>query len=207
MISTCRPSTSTLAMGAAGLRPWAPITDRVRPRPRRPEWQRGIRGRRASAGGFADRYDQVPVMLAVAADLRLLAAVDRDLDRYSMVGGASVYPFVWSILLAAHGRGSRWRDHDHADTSRARARAGCSGCPPPTPWLPSWCSVTRYDVSPSFGARQCRSSPPSTASTDPRSDPDRSVRRQVGSTRRGICRQDRDRGEAHLVLGPSAKKM
>ncbi len=44
-------------------------------------------------------------MLAVAADLRLLAAVDRDLDRHPIVGGASVYPFVWSILLAAHAEG------------------------------------------------------------------------------------------------------
>ncbi|MBO0854563.1 MAG: nitroreductase family protein [Nocardia sp.] len=31
--------------------------------------------------------------------------MDRDFDRYTLVGGASVYPFVWSILLAA-------RDHD-----------------------------------------------------------------------------------------------
>ena len=37
------------------------------------------------------------------ADLRGLAAVD--LDRYTLVGGASVYPFAWSILLAAHGAG------------------------------------------------------------------------------------------------------
>ena len=44
-------------------------------------------------------------MLVVLADLRLLAAVDRDLDRYTLVGGASIYPFVWSILLAAHGEG------------------------------------------------------------------------------------------------------
>lgn len=93
-----------LAMGAAGLRPWAPITDE------RAEAQAIAQGNEAcasgvSAGGFADRFDHVPVMLAVAADLRLLAAVDRDLERYSIVGGASVYPFVWSILLAAHGEG------------------------------------------------------------------------------------------------------
>jgi nitroreductase len=31
--------------------------------------------------------------------------VDRDLDRYSFVGGASVYPFAWSVLLAARAEG------------------------------------------------------------------------------------------------------
>ena len=41
----------------------------------------------------------------VLADLRRLAAVDRDLDRYTLVGGASIYPFVWSVLLAARAEG------------------------------------------------------------------------------------------------------
>ena len=56
-------------------------------------------------GGFAEHLDRVPVMLVLLADLHGLAAVDRDLDRYTLVGGASIYPFVWSILLAAHGAG------------------------------------------------------------------------------------------------------
>ena len=47
----------------------------------------------------------MPVLIAVLADLRALAAVDRDLDRYTLVGGASVYPFVWSVLLAARDEG------------------------------------------------------------------------------------------------------
>jgi nitroreductase len=34
-----------------------------------------------------------------------LAATDRDLERYQLVGGASIYPFVWSVLLAAQARG------------------------------------------------------------------------------------------------------
>ena len=42
------------------------------------------------------------MLLVVLADQRYLAAVDRDLDRYAMAGGASIYPFAWSILLAAH---------------------------------------------------------------------------------------------------------
>lgn len=52
-----------------------------------------------------ERIEQVPVVLAVAVDLRELAVMDGDLDRVSIVGGASIYPFCWSILLAAHDRG------------------------------------------------------------------------------------------------------
>jgi len=35
----------------------------------------------------------------------VLAAVDRDLPRYTFAGGASIYPFVWSLLLAARTEG------------------------------------------------------------------------------------------------------
>jgi nitroreductase len=55
--------------------------------------------------GFPETLDQVPVMLVLCADLNALAATDRDLDRYQIAGGASIYPFVWSILLAARARG------------------------------------------------------------------------------------------------------
>ena len=47
----------------------------------------------------------MPVLLVVLADLRALAATDRDLDRYTLIGGASVYPFVWNVLLAARDAG------------------------------------------------------------------------------------------------------
>jgi nitroreductase len=55
--------------------------------------------------GFPETLEQVPVMLVICADLSALAATDRDLDRYQIAGGASIYPFVWSVLLAAHERG------------------------------------------------------------------------------------------------------
>jgi len=55
--------------------------------------------------GFPETLDRVPVMLVVCADLTALAATDRDLDRYQIAGGASIYPFVWNILLAARARG------------------------------------------------------------------------------------------------------
>jgi nitroreductase len=93
-----------LSMSASGLVPWAPITDRgaeaaavaragdYRPPPGGP-------------GGMAENLDKVPALAVVLADLRGLAAVDRDHDRYTLVGGASIYPFVWSILLAAREEG------------------------------------------------------------------------------------------------------
>src|SRR4051812_45749588 len=61
----------------------------------------------AAPDGFAERLDQVPVLLALLVDLGALAAVDRDLDRYTFAGAASVYPFAWSVPLAAreHGLG------------------------------------------------------------------------------------------------------
>jgi nitroreductase len=46
-----------------------------------------------------------PVVLVVAVDLRVVAALDQHLDRIGIVGGASVYPFVWNILLAARNEG------------------------------------------------------------------------------------------------------
>jgi nitroreductase len=51
--------------------------------------------------GFADHLDQVPVLLAVVVELSRLAVMDNGLDRQSIVGGASVYPFCHNVLLAA----------------------------------------------------------------------------------------------------------
>jgi nitroreductase len=94
-----------LAMTAAGLTPWAPVTDRDAE-------ARALAGAPALAeqaaggpGGFAEHLDEVPVLLVVLADLRALAAVDRDLGRYGLAGGASIYPFTWNLLLAARGEG------------------------------------------------------------------------------------------------------
>jgi len=52
-----------------------------------------------------DNITQIPVVLAVAADLSRIAMMDKDLDRATVTGGASVYPFCWNILLAARERG------------------------------------------------------------------------------------------------------
>jgi len=47
----------------------------------------------------------VPVVLAIAVDLRLVAMMDSVLDRPTVTGGASIYPFCWNILLSARSRG------------------------------------------------------------------------------------------------------
>jgi nitroreductase len=52
-----------------------------------------------------DGIETIPVVLAVAADLRRLALMDAGLARPPLAGGASIYPFCWSILLAARARG------------------------------------------------------------------------------------------------------
>jgi nitroreductase len=92
-----------LALSRAGLVAWAPITDREAERAALRDVPRDA-GPRA---GFAEHLDKVPALVVVLADLRRLAAMDRDLERYSIAGGASVYPFVWNVLLAAreHGLG------------------------------------------------------------------------------------------------------
>ena len=44
-------------------------------------------------------------MLAIAADLRSVALMDGELDRPPITGGASIYPFCWSLLLSARAHG------------------------------------------------------------------------------------------------------
>ncbi|MGI9031570.1 MAG: nitroreductase family protein [Ilumatobacteraceae bacterium] len=58
-----------------------------------------------AANPLLDGIESVPVVLVVAADLRRIALMDGALDRPALTGGASIYPFCWSILLAASQRG------------------------------------------------------------------------------------------------------
>ncbi|WP_179474995.1 nitroreductase family protein [Mycolicibacterium vinylchloridicum] len=94
-----KPWADYLMLTAAGLRPWSPVNDREA------EAAALAAGNDAPIGGMAAQLHKVPVLLALFADLSQLAAVDRDLDRYSLAGGASIYPFAWSILLAARAEG------------------------------------------------------------------------------------------------------
>jgi nitroreductase len=86
----------------AGVTPFSPLAteDERRAASDKREAARAL----SNPDGFAETLAGVPVMLVVAADLGSFAATDRDLERYHLVGGASVYPFVWSVLLAARER-------------------------------------------------------------------------------------------------------
>ncbi|MEY2415917.1 MAG: hypothetical protein QOH53_1251 [Ilumatobacteraceae bacterium] len=60
----------------------------------------------AAPNELLDNVESVPVMLAVAADLTKIALMDGDVaGRPPITAGASIYPFGWSVLLAARARG------------------------------------------------------------------------------------------------------
>ena len=54
---------------------------------------------------FADRLEEHPVLLVVCVELSALAVLDFGLDRQSIVGGASIYPFCHNIMLKARDEG------------------------------------------------------------------------------------------------------
>src|ERR1700761_2749683 len=88
-----------MALTVAGLRPWSPTSDCDAE-------ARALAAESTSAiGEFAENFHQAPVLLALFADLSMLAAIDRDADRYTFAGGASIYPFAWNVLLAARDEG------------------------------------------------------------------------------------------------------
>jgi nitroreductase len=91
-----------LAIMLAGLTPWAPVTDRAA---EAAALAHAPALAEQATPGFAENIDTVPVLLALLVDLQALAAVDRDLDRYTFAGGASIYPFAWNLLLAARSEG------------------------------------------------------------------------------------------------------
>lgn len=67
-------------------------------RPMDPAWL-------AKVNAFAQQIDTIPVHLLVFVDLRTLAVADHRLDRQSIVGGGSIYPFVHNLLLAMRNEG------------------------------------------------------------------------------------------------------
>jgi nitroreductase len=94
-----------LAQAAAGLTPWAVVTDRQLEASALATAGDVAASAAEEPGGFAEHLDGVPVMVVLLADLARLSTVDRDLGHYTMVGGASIYPFAWSILLAVRTEG------------------------------------------------------------------------------------------------------
>ena len=65
---------------------------------------RRLAGLRA-ADEFAARLGEVPVHLVICVELSALAIVDTGLERPSIVGGASIYPFVQNLFLGLRREG------------------------------------------------------------------------------------------------------
>jgi len=54
---------------------------------------------------LTESFRLAPVVLVICVDLRVVASTDQDLPRVGLISGASIYPFAWSILLAARHEG------------------------------------------------------------------------------------------------------
>ena len=91
----CRPIWNEyVAIGATGVTPYSAVVD-----------QPDVGDPPEVPNPLLDAYVTAPALLVVAADLGSIALMDGNLGtRPPITAGASVYPFVWSLLLAARGR-------------------------------------------------------------------------------------------------------
>jgi nitroreductase len=54
---------------------------------------------------LTEPFRTASVVLVFCVDLKVVASSDRFLDRIGVISGASIYPFVWNVLLAARQAG------------------------------------------------------------------------------------------------------
>ena len=59
----------------------------------------------SAAPALTESLRPAPVVLVVCVDLKVVASTDQALPRVGVISGASIYPFVWNILLAARHEG------------------------------------------------------------------------------------------------------
>lgn len=50
-------------------------------------------------------FIEAPVCLVFGVDLKVVASMDKELDRVGVISGGSIFPFVWNVLLAARNEG------------------------------------------------------------------------------------------------------
>jgi nitroreductase len=55
--------------------------------------------------GLTEPFLKASAVLVFVVDLKVVASLDQYLDRVGVVSGASIYPFVWNVLLAARRAG------------------------------------------------------------------------------------------------------
>lgn len=85
-----------LAQAANGEAPWNPLA---------PPQVDDATIAAVDASGMGAPLLDAEVVLVVCLDLGVAAAFDQDLDRVGVISGASVYPYVWNVLLAARNEG------------------------------------------------------------------------------------------------------
>ena len=54
---------------------------------------------------LVDDLENAPALLVVCVDLSLVTSFDKDLNRVGVISGASIYPFVWNLLMSARNEG------------------------------------------------------------------------------------------------------
>ncbi|WP_124708035.1 nitroreductase family protein [Gordonia insulae] len=86
-----------VAQKSAGEMPWNPVHPTTVPQ--------AVIDSTPVPASFVEPIRTAPAVLVVSVDLTAVAAIDQDLDRVGVVSGASVYPLVWNILLAARQEG------------------------------------------------------------------------------------------------------
>ena len=97
-IPLIKPATNLyLAQVAAGEAPWNTIVPSAV----------DIEAEMANDKPFPGLSEMVeaPVVLVITVDLSVVASFDSGLERVGVISGASIYPFVWNILLAARSFG------------------------------------------------------------------------------------------------------
>jgi nitroreductase len=94
----CEPTMAVyLAQVKAGEAPWNTVV------PTSVDVEAAARGR--SGFPLLAQLADVPALLVVGVDLGVVASFDRYLNRVGVISGASIYPFVWNVLLAARNEG------------------------------------------------------------------------------------------------------
>lgn len=54
---------------------------------------------------LVEPFIKADVVIVVCVNLSVVASMDQDLERVGMISGASIYPLVWNLLLAARHEG------------------------------------------------------------------------------------------------------
>jgi nitroreductase len=91
------PARRYVAQRNAGESPWNPLAPTAVPA--------AIIAETEIPARLTESFRDAPVVLVFIVDLEVVAATDQLLDRVGLIAGASIYPFVWNVLLAARQAG------------------------------------------------------------------------------------------------------